>query len=379
MAGLYSETSDYTLADLTHMNSVLQLCFPLATMTCDALAKRLSSILRVSQSLVSSFKLLIAPIESAAFARKEMKARFSSPALILVGVLPLVATYPAVQDFNWSTIDASTTLSYSPCYNNTHKCAKLTVPRDWLNTSNPKRVTLAIITRPAKVAESDPAFGGTIIVNPGGPSGSGVEFVLRAGETLQRTSSSETHQFEILSFDPRGVGLTEPVSDCHRDEFARGSGILIQRGLGAPDEGDHVVRRLMSLADAFGDLCLNGAEGDDDIKNFMSTSSVARDMVEIVDQLALIPKGIGQQETMVSAGVSEQTRLELRSEADPTPRINYWGFSYGTVLGNYFASMFPGRVGRIALEGVVDVEDYYAAVSQYHLAHGNMASSYLLS
>jgi pimeloyl-ACP methyl ester carboxylesterase len=49
-------------------------------------------------------------------------------------------------------------------------------------------------------------------------------------------------------------------------------------------------------------------------------------------------------------------------KTDDTPRIQYWGFSYGTVLGEYFAAMFPGRVGRMILEGVEDVHDYYQGV-----------------
>ncbi|KAK6067179.1 peptidase tripeptidyl-peptidase protein [Seiridium cupressi] len=238
--------------------------------------------------------------------------------LLLASHLALAAAHPKVEEFDWTTINASTALDYRP---------------------HPYR-------------------------QPGGPSGSGVDFVLRAGEVVQRTASSDTHKFEILSFDPRGVGLTEPFSDCYRDEFARATGTLIQRGLGAPDEGDHVVRRLYSLAQAFGELCTHGADGEDDIKYFMSTSSVARDMVEIVDKLAELRNDEEKQQHTMGQEANEQRRLELRSGAnavDSTPRINYWGFSYGTVLGNYFASMFPGRVGRVALEAVEDVDDYYAA------------------
>lgn len=55
-------------------------------------------------------------------------------------------------------------------------------------------------------------------------------------------------------------------------------------------------------------------------------------------------------------------REENRNSPD-LPRIQYWGSSYGTALGNYFASMFPGRVERMLLEGVVDVEDWVAGVS----------------
>ena len=50
------------------------------------------------------------------------------------------------------------------------------------------------------------------------------------------------------------------------------------------------------------------------------------------------------------------------NEEDELPRILYWGLSYGTILGNTFASMFPGRVGRMILDGVADANDYMKGV-----------------
>jgi pimeloyl-ACP methyl ester carboxylesterase len=277
-----------------------------------------------------------------------MKLLLPQKALVLAGGLSLAAANPA---FDWDTVIPSTELDYSPCYNNTLKCAKLLLPLDWLDADNPKRVTLAIAARPATVNETDPTFGGTIIVNPGGPSGSGVTFMQQAGEIIQRTASSDTHKFEILAFDPRGVGYTKPSSDCHHNEFARRGATLVKRGLGSPDNGDHIVKQYKSLMDAFGALCAQGLDGDDDIRKFMSSSSVARDMVEIVDKLA-------KSRRKSSLEGDDQTRLK----EDSTARINFWGFSYGAILGNYFASMFPGRVGRMALEGIEDLDNYRTAV-----------------
>lgn len=270
---------------------------------------------------------------------------------VLASLVALSRATPELSDFDWTTIEPSTSLNYTACYDG-HKCAKLQVPIDWLDLDNPARVTLAVIARPAVIAETDPAFGGTIIVNPGGPSGSGVGFVLRAGETIQRAADGAKN-YEILSFDPRGVGLTTPAADCFRDEFARGTWELEDRAIGPLDAGPGVALQKMARASAFGRLC-EGGSAEDNIRGYMSTSSVARDMVEIVDKLDELRTG-----AVAPEHYGRMQRPLIRSSV---PRIQYWGFSYGTVLGNYFASMFPGRVGRMVLEAVEDVQDYFNAV-----------------
>ncbi|OTA92948.1 hypothetical protein M434DRAFT_396081 [Hypoxylon sp. CO27-5] len=261
--------------------------------------------------------------------------------VVLAGFLASFGHYataqtPSISDFDWSTIEPSTSLNYTTCYDS-FKCAKLSVPLDWSNTSttlnSTARVTIAITTLPATVAESDPSFGGTIIINPGGPGGSGVQYVLESGKLLQGIADGNKH-YEILSFDPRGVGLTEPRADCYNDEFSRAVTSIELRAMGPLDSGLSVVRKQTSLYAAQGSLCEAGPE----ILAYLSTESVARDMVEIVDKID-----------------------ELRDKNSTNiPRIQYWGISYGTVLGNYFASMFPGRVGRMILEGVVDIHDWTA-------------------
>src|SRR5205085_993466 len=106
----------------------------------------------------------------------------------------------------------------------------------------------------------------------------------------------------------------------------------------------------------------------DRILEHMSSSDVARDMVEMVDKLDELRTGRPSAGIVAGRddhGKGERQPVELRSlneTVDRTARNNYWGYSYGTILGNYFASMFPGRVGRMMLEAVVDVQDYYAGV-----------------
>ncbi|KXJ89967.1 Alpha/Beta hydrolase protein [Microdochium bolleyi] len=264
------------------------------------------------------------------------------------------ATAWPVDDFDWNSLTPSSTLDFTPCYNDTHRCAKLQVPLDWLDASNDalSPVTLAIVTKPAAVARSDPSFGGTIITNPGGPGASGVGFILSGfGEKLQRKADSASKKYEILSFDPRGVGLSTPAADCHHgDEFARGVWKLENRAIGPVDGSYAAAAQKSARAAAFGQLC-DGTAGEHGIQRFMSSASVARDMVRIVDELDKLLKE--------SDNVNkEDERAELRREVPKPARILYWGFSYGSALGQYFASMFPGRVGRMILEGIVDIEDY---------------------
>ncbi|KAK6840216.1 hypothetical protein PG987_006082 [Apiospora arundinis] len=313
-------------------------------------------------------------------------------ALLYLTTRTAAAAPPAVSDFDWTTLSPSTSLNYTSCYHQTFKCAKLVLPLDWLSADslldNEKDtapvVTLAVIARPATVPESDPRHGGTIITNPGGPSGPGVNFMLRDSELLQRTvdinddkNGSGGRHYEILSFDPRGVGLTEPSADCYSgDRFARGSAWWADRGLGAVGEmgqdggrGDlDTVRRAMARAEGFGKLCeaKNAAAGKDGgIWGFMSTSSVARDMVAIVDKLDELRKENAERSNATS-GAGNDTSAILRLES------SFGGFSYGSALGNYFASMFPGRVGRIILEGVENVDNYHAlswSVNQVDTQH----------
>lgn len=129
--------------------------------------------------------------------------------LFLATLLGRLATAQTPPSFDWDSISPSTSLAYTDCYG-AFKCAKLSVPLDWLDessngTNGTDRVSLAILKLPAVVNDTDPTFGGTIITNPGGPGGSGVEFVLLAGSRMQSVADGEKH-YEILSFDPRGVG-----------------------------------------------------------------------------------------------------------------------------------------------------------------------------
>src|SRR2546421_6413842 len=124
-------------------------------------------------------------------------------------------TAPDPSSFDWDAITPSPKLVYHDCYGRL-QCARLEVPLDWSNISNPNKVAIAVARLPAQVDTNDPTFGGTIILNPGGPGGSGITLVRETGPWLQEIVDDEKH-YELLSFDPRGVHYTTPTSACFGD------------------------------------------------------------------------------------------------------------------------------------------------------------------
>ena len=263
------------------------------------------------------------------------------------------------QGFNWADIIPSKDLKYHKCYG-LFQCARLEVPLDWTNLSNPNTVTLAITKLPAVVDVADDSFGGTIVINPGGPSGSGVTAVLHGGKSLQNFVDSDKH-FEILSFDPRGVFLTTPNLNCFQDDNVRTMGELVLSGAGSLGTDEIALNTAWSLHESIGRLCAetpNGRYPDgSNIRQYVSTALVAHDMVAIIDAVdADLQKELKSRERHSPA---DQATIMANNNHGP-PLLNYWGLSYGTYLGNTFASRFPHRIGRMILDGVVDSDDYAA-------------------
>lgn len=185
------------------------------------------------------------------------------------------------------------------------QCATLKVPLDWSNPTG-AQIDLAI----AKVPASGPGRDrlGTIVTNPGGPGGSGVEFVASSpfgGKLSQR--------FDQVSWDPRGVGSSTAVT-C--GETATSTFLHADPDPDTPDEQATLDR----LATAVSDDC---AAHDAALLAHVGTRDVARD-------------------------------LEALRRALGDGPINYVGFSYGTQIGQLYAEMFPTGMRSMVLDGVVD-------------------------
>ncbi|KAI0708188.1 alpha/beta-hydrolase [Cerioporus squamosus] len=228
--------------------------------------------------------------------------------------------------FDWYALEPSTDIRWTPCFDG-HLCARLLLPLDYLST-DPDGPTTAIALRlvPAK-SRGTPAHRGTVLVNPGGPGDSATSFVAQAGEKLARVVGDA---FDVLGFDARGTGASTPRADCfdaprQRDMWVAQTG---GRFVNASDETAEFFRARQEVVGARCEEAIGGERG---IARFMSSASVATDMVRITEKL-------GQEKVM------------------------YWGFSYGSVLGQYFAAMYPEKVGRVIIDGVFDSHNYRAAL-----------------
>ncbi|KAJ4345253.1 uncharacterized protein N0V89_011383 [Didymosphaeria variabile] len=296
---------------------------------------------------------------------------------------------PQWEDFNWDAIHATEELKFHPCWND-FQCAKLKVPLDWFNGTHPNAsASIAIAKLPAQVPVDDPRYAGPVLINPGGPGGSGVLLALLQAHELRTimgpsgsdaSVQSKGKHYDILGFDPRGIGFTAPLAQCMPDNPSSWSWKLRERAEGILGSSDAALGRLWSMSHAWGSSCKqhSDASGEPDIKQYISTASVARDMLEIAERHA--KWAVDKSNELARVGLSTTGRgsndqtIYKRGEV----KLTYAGFSYGTYLGATFAGMFPDRVGRLMLDGVVNVHDYNNGLAQgsLHDTEKDMKSFY---
>jgi pimeloyl-ACP methyl ester carboxylesterase len=273
--------------------------------------------------------------------------------------------------FDWDSVETKTDLQYKPCYGDLQlQCARLELPMDWFNQTSNETISLAVIRQPAIVPVTHPQYGGAILLNPGGPGGSGVWLMQRSGEHLRYifdTNTTDGKYFDLISFDPRGVGVSKPRVDCFHDRSAAANWQQRLQEEGWFESSDAAFGRLWSMSMAKGRSCSGYNDDGDDIKQYVSTASVARDMLELVEKHGQWREQEAQR--LLHGGCSRWRRLIPRSMQRievPVPiqyqpgeeKIQYYGLSYGSYLGGTFAAMFPDRVGRLAVDGVVEYENY---------------------
>lgn len=198
-------------------------------------------------------------------------------------------------------------------------CGYLDVPLDYTNSSDPRIVRLAI----TKFQHHPTASSRTIVVNPGGPGGSGTNLVWRKAERFSSLYSNST--LDVLGWDPRGVNATQPSISCFPFDSDRDRWSLLTSPTyrSSPDP-----LQSMLLVDAYYSAILNAcAKKYDDIPTMLSTAFVARDVEEI--------------------------RKALNES-----HLSGYFVSYGTGIGQTYANMFPDKVGRLMLDGTEYVRDH---------------------
>lgn len=190
------------------------------------------------------------------------------------------------------------------------------------------------------------------------PGGSGVQSVLSAGQMIQGLIDGEK-SFDVLSFDPRGVAFSTPSAHCFDDYLADEIWDFKMRVVGHLDTGPEAIKMQFANEKGRAALCAEAASydgSDDNIRAYMTTAYVARDMLEIVTKNHVVEGGesSGRHGTAAAHTDQRQQPLQRNSKA----QLQYIGVSYGTFLGNTFASMYPEHVGKMLLDGNVDADDW---------------------
>lgn len=196
-------------------------------------------------------------------------------------------------------------ISWSECGGGL-ECAAIYVPVDYDNPEG-RSIALAVKRLPSE-SGSVPS----LLLNPGGPGGSGVEMVENAGFYF---STELTEGMNLVGWDPRGTNASAPVH-CYNTEQLREL-YDIEYDLDT-DEGWEAYE---ADAAAFGQAC---AENTDEQLEFVGTPNTIKDM-------DIIRAVLGEDE------------------------LNFFGFSYGTKLGALYAQEFPETVGRFVLDGAMDL------------------------
>ncbi|GAA2490890.1 alpha/beta hydrolase [Winogradskya humida] len=186
------------------------------------------------------------------------------------------------------------------------QCGLLSVPLDYAKPGG-EQIELAVSRIRHTTKDAD--YQGVMLVNPGGPGGSGLDLSV-LGEYVPKDAGDA---YDWIGFDPRGVGSSEPSLGCD-------GGYL---GYGRPPyvpTGSKIEKAWLGKAEGYASDC---AQIAGDLLDHMRTTDTVQDL--------------------------DSLRAALGAE-----QINFYGFSYGTYLGQVYATRYPQRVRRMVLDGNVD-------------------------
>lgn len=179
------------------------------------------------------------------------------------------------------------------------ECATIRVPLDY-GAPNGQAITLSVARKPSTARKPL----GTLFINPGGPGGSGVNF-------LPNFRAVDLRDYNILSWDPRGVGGSTPV------ECFTGTAMQTYTEMDSSPDTPAEVQAWRAENTAFGLSCLQRSGS---LLGHISTDETVRD-------------------------------LDVLRQVAGSSKLDYFGFSYGTSVGARYAQLFPAQVGRMVLDG----------------------------
>lgn len=214
-------------------------------------------------------------------------------------------------------------LNWIPCFeqlNRPFECAVAKLPLNhqreeiFSDTYVGEIIQMPLLRIPAQNPEEKI---GTLFINPGGPGGSGIDFVRSNGHELY--SDTVRARYDIIGFDPRGVARTSPLR-CFNSFFDY---FDVVSGPEFPVNDQEVEDRL-ARNHLFREACRLNAGN---ILHHMSTADVARD-------LDILRQYVGDE------------------------KLNFVGYSYGSFLATTYANLFPDKTGRIILDGVIEPQEW---------------------
>ncbi len=198
------------------------------------------------------------------------------------------------------------TLDWRSC-DDTAQCATMNVP---LKYDDPtfRSIQVEVLRRPATGKKGRL---GALVLNPGGPGGSGIDYARAADSAV---GDSVHARYDVVGFDPRGVGRSTPIDCMNNEQTDR---FISTEGKPHSSSQEEAV---VEVSDSVGRTC---EENSPDLTPYVGTVPAARDM--------------------------DILRAVLNEE-----KLNFLGKSYGTYLGLTYAELFPTKVGRFVLDGVID-------------------------
>lgn len=215
-------------------------------------------------------------------------------------------------------------LDWHPCFEQvgpSYECATAHLPLDY-DSLNGHKIAVELVRLPATGEKI-----GSLFLNPGGPGGSGIDFVLGAGPEL--FTPEVRAAYDLVGFDPRGVDRSTPLLCFNSFEEAI-------EGL-APFPFPTTAAERKVLRQANRTLQYQCHQQGGPIQSHMSTGNVARDL--------------------------EALRAAVGDEL-----LSFYGLSYGSVIGQVYGGLFPDNAGHIIIDGVIDIQDWVGPTNRWAIA-----------
>ena len=187
---------------------------------------------------------------------------------------------------------------------------KVTVPLSWDDPTG-QTIKIAIARHSAGAGSL-----GSLLINPGGPGGSGFDFVQQSVAYV--VTPAVLAKYDIIGFDPRGVNHSTPRIACYTDPKQEDK--LLYGTYSSPYGTTGWIDELTTVEKDWAAACLKNTGP---LLGHIDAASNARDM------------------DVIRAVLGDRT-------------MHYLGYSYGTYLGTMYAELFPGKVGRMVLDGPID-------------------------